>query len=153
MPRPRAAVDLRTHRRLAKELFNRTWDLLGKKRRTRAEDDEMMHTAHASRYHWSVVGRPLNDSIAEWQLSRVYSVLGRAEPAAYHGRRALEIARRYRLAPFYVAYGHEALARAAAVSGNRPARDSELRKAGRLVARIRSRDDRRMLEDDLATVP
>ena len=153
MVRRRTLVDREIHRELAGELFNRTWDLLGRKRRTKAEDEEMLNAAHASRYHWGVVGRPLQASIGEWQLSRVYSVLGRAEPATHHGRRALEIARRHRLAPFYVAYGHEALARAAAAAGERSVRDSEVRKAAELLARIRSADDRRMLEEDLATVP
>ncbi len=151
--RPRVLLDRRVERRLAAELFNRTWDLLAKKRRTAEEDDEMVHTAHASRFHWGVVGKPLNRSIGEWQLSRVYADLGRHEPAAYHGRRALELAQKRGLAPFYVAYGHEALARAAAVAGDRSLRASEIGKARRLAARVRSRDDRRMLLDDLSTIP
>jgi len=153
MKRGRRFLEEATERGLAKKLFNGTWDLLGKKRRSRDEADEMLHMAHASRYHWGVVGRPLNRSIAEWQLSRVYSELGRSEPATFHGRRALEIAARSRLAPFYVAYGHEALARAAAIRGDRTGRDSEIRRARRILPRIRGRDDRRMLEEDLDTIP
>lgn len=151
--KPRAGkLDRRTHRELGMELFNHTWDLLAQKRRTKEEEDEMLYSAYASRYHWGVVGRPLHRSISEWQISRVYAVLGRAEPAAYHGHRALEIALRGRLAPFYVAYGHEALARAAAIAGQRSVRETEIRRATRLATRIRSKDDRRMLLEDLATI-
>jgi hypothetical protein len=152
MKRSRSSLDRAAERRLAKELFNRTWDLLSKKRRTADENEQMLNAAHASRYHWGVVGRPLNRSIAEWQISRVYSALGRAEPASYHGQRALDIAVQHRLAPFYVAYGHEALARAAALNGNRSQRDSEIRSARKFGARVRDTDDRRMLEEDLATI-
>jgi len=113
----------------------------------------MVHAAHAARYHWGHAGTPLNVSIGEWQISRVYAVLGRAEPALYHGRRALEIARRGGLGRFYLAYAYEALARAAAVAGQRRARDRHLAQARRIGATVRDGDDRRMLLDDLATIP
>lgn len=113
----------------------------------------MLHAAHASRYHWGLVGGPLNLSIGEWQISRVYAVLGRAEPALHHGRRALEIARRNHLGRFYLAYAYEALARAAAVAGDRRERNQFLREARRIGGAVRDSDDRRMLLEDLATIP
>ncbi len=152
MTRRRNPLSRAAERELATYLFNRTWDLLVARGRSRDEDDEMVRTAHASRYHWAIVGRPRNHSIAEWQLSRVYAALGQGGPATQHGQRALEIAVRGRLAPFYVAYGHEALARAAAIVGDRSVRDAEIRKAARLVPRVRSAEARRLLEDDLATI-
>jgi len=113
----------------------------------------MLHAAHASRYHWGHAGTPLNLSVGEWQISRVYATVGRAEPALYHGRRALEIARRARLGRFYLGYAYEALARAAAVAGQRRNRGRYLREARRIGAEVRDRDDRRMLLEDLATIP
>jgi hypothetical protein len=139
-------------RRLAARLFNRTWDLLTLKRRTERESAEMLHSAHASTYHWSRVGTDRNVSIGEWQVSRVYATLRRAEPALYHGERALRLAQRGRLAPFYRAYGHEAIARAYAVAGRAKERDRHLRAARALAPSVRDRDDRRMLLEDLATV-
>jgi hypothetical protein len=35
----------------------------------------MIHSAHASRYHWQAVGDASDKAIGEWQISRVYSVL------------------------------------------------------------------------------
>jgi hypothetical protein len=113
----------------------------------------MLHAAHASRFHWGHAGTPLNRSVGEWQLSRVYAALGRAEPALYHARRALEISRRNRLGRFYLAYACEAIARASAVAGERRTRDRYLRQARRIGATVRDRDDRRMLLEDLATIP
>jgi len=143
----------RLHRKIGADLFNYTWSLLDKTRRSPLEAEEMLHAAHASRYHWGRAGRPLHISVGEWQVSRVYATLGRAEPARYHGRRALEVALKNRLGRFYVAYAHEALARAAAVAGDRRERDRQLRAARRIGAGVRDRDDRRMLEEDLATIP
>jgi hypothetical protein len=141
------------HRKIASDLFNYTWSLLDRNGRSQGEIDEMLHAAHASRYHWGHAGTPLNLSIGEWQVSRVYAVLGRAEPALYHGRRALEIARRNGLGRFHLAYAYEALARAAAVAGRRRARNRYLMEARRIGAAVRDRDDRRMLLEDLATIP
>jgi len=84
-------LDLATRRALAVGLFNYTWTLLENPDRTREQDDEMLNAAHASRYHWGEVGEAVNLSRGEWQVSRVYSVLGRGEPALYHARRCVEI--------------------------------------------------------------
>jgi len=112
----------------------------------------MIHGAHASRYHWGRVGRPLNFSIAEWQLARVYAVLGRPEPALFHARRALEVAQRAHLGRFYLAYAYEGLARAESVARHRGQRARYLKLARTVGEAIRDEDDRRMLLEDLATV-
>ena len=93
MTRPPVAPELddATRRALAVGLFNYTWTLLENPDRTPEQDDEMLHAAHASRYHWGEVGEPANLSRGEWQVARVYCVLGRAEPALYHARRCLEL--------------------------------------------------------------
>ena len=80
-----------THRQLGADYFNKTWTLMEKADRTREDDDEMLHCTHASAYHWLQVGTPANRSRGEWQCSRVYTLLGRAEPALHHARRCLEI--------------------------------------------------------------
>jgi len=141
------------HRKIGGDLFNYTWTLLDRKDRSPEEDDEMLHAAHASRFHWGHAGTPRNRSIGEWQLSRVYATLGRTEPALYHAHRSLDIARRYGLGRFYLAYAYEALARASAVAGNRRSRDRNVREARRIGSGVRDRDDRRMLLEDLATIP
>jgi hypothetical protein len=152
MRRREDPISASVHRRIGKDLFNYTWSLLDRKRRTREEDDEMLHAAHASRYHWGRAGTALNRSIAEWQISRVYAALGRGEPAEHHGRRALEIALRNRLGRFYVAYGYEALARAAAIGGKGVACRRYLGEARRVGRQVHDADDRRMLEEDLASI-
>ena len=143
----------RQHRKVGADLFNHVWELLDRKNRTPEEDAKMLHAAHASCYHWGEVGTLRNVSIGEWQISRVYSVLGRAEPALVHAQRSLETARRAHLGRFYLAYAYEGLARASAVAGRRRSRARYLVEARRIGLRVRDRDDRRMLFEDLATIP
>jgi hypothetical protein len=141
------------HRRLAAELFNHVWSLLEKPGRDQADDDRMLHAAHASRFHWGEIGEPVNFARGEWQVSRVYAVLGRTEPALFHARRCLEICEAHGIGDFDLAFAYEALARASAVAGqgDEAARYAELaRQAGEEIAEA---DDREIFFADLATVP
>ena len=106
-------------RQLAVDLFNRGWTLMETDERTTEQDDELINTAHASAYHWTQVGTPANRARSEWQLSRVYVVLGRVEPALHHARRCREIceASPEAMEDWDLPYAHEALARAHALAG------------------------------------
>jgi hypothetical protein len=139
-------------KRLAKDLFNRVWELLESERRTPAEDDEMIHAAHASRYHWGRVGEPANFARGEWQCSRVYAVLGRSEPALWHGRRCLDLCDEHGIGDFDLAYAYEALARAHRVAGQVPEAEAYERLAVEAAERIADPEDRDHFRADLATL-
>lgn len=143
----------RQHRATGVSLFNYVWTLLDKKRRTPGEDLEMIHAAHASRYHWSKVGTPANFAIGEWQISHVYAVLRRPEPALYHAERCLGICRANKVGDFPLAFAYEALARAAAIAGDWKERDRCVRLAEAAGKKIREDDDRDLFFRDIATVP
>ena len=115
MPETEIAPEI--HRKLAVDLFHRVWALLETSDRTADETDEMVHAAHASRYHWGKVGTPLESERGEWQISRVYSTLKRAEPATVHGSRCLELCEANGISGFDLAFAYEALARAYAIAG------------------------------------
>jgi hypothetical protein len=106
------------HRKFATSLFNQTWDLLDKEDRTQEENDRMVHAAHASRFHWGQVGTPLEFERGEWQISRVYAVLGRPEAAIYHAQRCLTICEENEIGDFDIAFAYEGLGRAYAVAGD-----------------------------------
>lgn len=122
--------------------------------RTPEQDDELVHTAHASAYHWLQVGTAANRARSEWQLSRVYVVLGRAEPALHHARRCLEIceASPEALEDWDLPYAHEALARAHGLAGAADAAGEHAQRARELGAAIADPEDREHLEADLATL-
>ena len=109
-------------RQLGVDLFNDTWRLLEKADRTADEDNELLHQAHASAYHWlkAPEGEPKNRARSEWLCSRVYSVLGRAEPALHHADRCLEITEQHAVdvEDWDLPFAYEALARAHVVAGN-----------------------------------
>jgi tetratricopeptide (TPR) repeat protein len=139
-----------TQRRVAVELFNLTWQLLDAVVRTPDQDDRMLHAAHASRFHWGEVGEPVNLARGEWQCSRVYAVLGRAEPAIHHARRCLEICEANGIADFDLALAWEALARAQVVAGDQPEAVRSLARARELTGAIAEDEDREVVLADLA---
>lgn len=136
-------------RELAARLFNDVWELLERPDRTPAEDERMIHMAHASRYHWEEVGTAVNIARGEWQCSRVYAVVGRAEPALHHARRVLEVGQDNGIGDFDLGYAYEALARAHAVAGDA---DQAREWLARTVA-VAEDDDRELLTADLALIP
>jgi hypothetical protein len=151
-PRSRA-IDPATERQLAVDLYNHVWSLFDLERRTVEQDDEMLHAAHASRYHWGVVGQPVNRARGEWLCSRVYATLGRGEPALHHARHCLSICEQHGIGDWDIAAAYEALARANAVAGDRGGRDRYVALARDAAARIPEDDDRQVIVADLATIP
>lgn len=139
-------------RQLAADLFNLVWSLLEQTGRSTADDDRMLHAAHASRYHWGQVGGPEQIAIGEWQCARVYSVLGRAEPALHHARRCLEITSAGDVPAWLVASAHEGLARAQLVAGNREEALRERSAARGVLETVSDPEDRQVVEDDLASL-
>lgn len=138
-------VDKEVHRKLASSLFNFTWDLIEKADRTEEDKDLMLNAAHASRFHWGVVGTALNRARGEWQISRVYSILGRIEPALYHAGKSLELCLDNQLSDFDLGFSYEALARAYAVMGDKSKRDENMAHAKQAATRVSKEDDRKWL--------
>lgn len=154
---PDATLDQAAHRRLGVDLFNHVWTLLETADRTDSQVDEMIHAAHASRHHWSLAGTTVNLGRGEWQCSRVYSVLGRAEPALWHARRSLAYAEAAASAgqaeAWDVPAAQEAIARAHAVAGDRAEAEHWRALALDGLARVEDVEDRQQVEQDLATLP
>jgi hypothetical protein len=145
--------DLKMHKKLGIDLFNYTWELLDKPQRTRQEDDTMIHAAHASRFHWEKAGgTAVNLARGEWQVSRVYAVLGRAEPAHYHAQRTLEICQENQIGDFDLAFAYEALARAASIADNAVEKTKYLAMAQEATQQIADPADRDLVAHDLETI-
>jgi hypothetical protein len=138
------------HRQLGVDYFNATWRLI----ESREDDDRMLHTSHASRFHWGEAPecRPENLARGEWMIARVYTVLGRGEPAAWHARRCLDHCERNHIGDWDLAYAFEALARAHALAGDAEASEwkAKAREAGDAIA---DAEDREHFEEDYSTLP
>jgi DNA-binding transcriptional MerR regulator len=149
-------LDAATQRRLGVELYNSTWTLIEKPDRTPSETDEMIHRAHASRWHWGRVGSAVNLARGEWLCSRVYATLGRGEPALWHARRCVEIneglgadARE----PWDLPAAYEAMARASFAAGDPASGALWKAKAVTALDDMIDPDDREPIAQDIATLP
>ena len=108
------------HRETAKKCFNETWDYLEKKVRTGQDDQRMLRLAHASRYHWGLVGSFRNKAVGDWRISRVYAALKQPSLSLMFAKSSLEICKKEKL-PEVLATAYEAVARAYAVAEDYPA--------------------------------
>lgn len=142
-------------RLLAAQLFNQTWRLMEQQHRTVDDDDRMIHAAHASRYHWGQVAEatPAHLARGEWQISRVYALLGRAEPALHHAQRVLDICQQNGIADWDLAFAYEALARACAVAGDAGQARHYTDQALAATRNIADDEDRALVLADLQTIP
>jgi tetratricopeptide (TPR) repeat protein len=141
------------YRKLASETFNATWGYLDKAVRTAEENDAMVHAAHTSRYFWQQVGTPLEFERGDWQLSRVYSSLGKGVEALHYARHCLDICLNNEIGDFDLAFAYEAMSRAHAVLENydkSEAYGEQAMKAGEAIA---EQDNRDYFMGELATVP
>ncbi len=127
---------------LAIKLFNETWDLIDKTNRTDAETITMLHKAHTSCYLWREANKPLNNARGEWQVSRVYSILGEGRLALLHGAYSLELCLENGIGDFDLAFGYEAVARAYKALGNAALQEKNKRLGLAACDAIADNDDR-----------
>ena len=140
------------HRRFAVDCFNETWTYLEKDDLAPGEADRMVSTAHASLYHWLQIGEPVNFARGHWQVSRAYAVAGVGERAVHHGMRCLEICREHGIGDFDLAFAYEAVARGYAVAGDRDEAVGFVEKAREAAAAIADKENRGLVDSDLATI-
>lgn len=144
------SLETEQHRRLGIDLYNRTWTLMD------SPGDEMLHCAHASAYHWiQAGGTTANRARSEWLCSRVYTLLGRPEPALTHARRCLELVESApeEMEAWDLPGAYEAMARAHLVAGD-TAEAARYKSLGlEAVALVADEEDRKHIEADLVSLP
>lgn len=140
------------HRKQAVDNFNKTWDLIEKKDRTKDDNLEMIHTAHASRFHWGQIGEPLHFARGEWQLSRVYAILNMSESAMFHGKRSLELCLEHSIADFDLAFAYEAVARAYLVKEDEASMEEFYNLALQAAQQILKKEDKEYFISELNSI-
>jgi len=140
---------LAAHRFFSAHCFNQAWEFIDKADRNLDDTDRMLDAAHASAWHWRQ--RPdctnQNLSIGYWQLSRVYALAGEARRSARYAQLCLEVSGEE--PPFFMGYAYEALARAAALAGERGVAGNYLMQARAFLAKVEDREEQEQLEKDL----
>jgi len=140
------ALDREQHRRLGIDLYNRTWTLMD------SPGEELLNCAHASAYHWMKGGGgTANRARSEWLCSRVYSILGRSEPALHHARRCLELVESSpgEMEDWDIAGAYEALARAHLTAGETQEARRFFELGREATSNIVDPDDRKHIQADL----
>jgi len=140
------------HKKEAIENFNGTWDLIDKQDRTHEENLDMIHKAHASRYHWGQIGEPLHFLRGEWQISRVYSLLNMAESALLHGKESLRLCEENEIGDFDLAFAYESIARAYNIISDSENVELYKKKATEASELINDPGDREYLLNELKTI-
>jgi hypothetical protein len=140
-------------RRIAARANNKAWELSEKLNRTQAEDQEMLHAAHAAMYLWSIVGNESNRAHAEQLLAHVSALLGDAagaveyfqSPSAFFSSKPCEA--------WEVAMCRTIAANVAASAGDVSRHQALYHEAASLIAALPGSEDREILLATLRVVP
>jgi hypothetical protein len=142
--------ELEFHRKTAKQCFNEAWDYLDTKSRDAQEERQMLHLAHASRFHWGLVGTPSNQAVGDWQISHVYAALDQPNLALRFAKSCLETCEKNGLSDtLHSAY--EGMARAHAIAMDYKSAREYVAKAREQLARLTGLDeaDRKIYSDQI----
>jgi hypothetical protein len=142
------------HKYFAAHCFNACWPLIDQPARTVEQAEQLIALGHASLWHWTQRAdcTPKNLSIAHWILSRIYAVLGDAPMAQRYAGSCLRISMEGGVAPLFLAFAYEALARAAMVQRDWQTVGEYLRQADEIAEQVTDPEDRKNLMADLKTV-
>jgi hypothetical protein len=146
-------TDTDAHLALAKATYNRCWDLLENHDRTSDDDDDLLATAFASRFHWYAVGTAEQKIVSDWMVSRAAAELGYGELAVHFAQRANEGASEGEFPAWLRASLFEGLARAHATNGDSELRGEFLDLAHRELEQESDDEDRELIAQQIATVP
>ena len=136
------------HRKIAKQCFNGTWDLLEKKNRTPEDDRQMLLLAHTSRYHWEVVGNASNLAVGEWQVSRVYADLKEPGLSLLFAKSSLDSCVKNKLSDLLLS-AYEGMARAYAIAHDNQQAREYIAKARKELESVKNKEDKAIFEDQI----
>lgn len=142
------------NKKLGIQFFNETWDLMDKTDRTPQENSLMMDKAHASSLHWqlSEAYEPVNGARSQWQLARVYALLGMGEGALCHAESSLRLCEANGIRDFDLAFAYEAVARAHAICSNADKADEYIALAQKASEGIEKAEDKAYVLAEIATI-
>ena len=151
-PPTQAAID-QWHRWFAIECNNRFWDLASQGKRTPEEDQDMLNTIFASAYHWSKIGKPINNARADMSLAHAMSLTGRGDQAMFYAQRCVSWFENNDCEDWDLAFAHAELAFAAATRGEHELHAKHYAIAQQRGSALREEADRKIFLEELARLP
>ena len=140
-------------KRLAGQANNRAWTLAEQPSRSTAEDDEMLHAAHAASYFWNIVGDDRRKAHAAQLLGHVYGLLNQPEAAQRHLARSEPVFFAASAETWERALAHVVAANVAAAKPDLVAYQVHFDRATEEMAEIASTEEREMVHAALQAVP
>lgn len=141
------------HRRFAIQCNNNSWDLASKTERTPVEDRDMLYMAYASAYHWSKIGKPINNARAELTIAHMHALLGHAELSLEYAQQCLTFCENNESMDWDLAFAHAEVAHAAALLGDASLHAEHYTEAQRRGNAIQGEEDRRIFLEEFARIP
>lgn len=139
-------------KKAAVETNNQIWPVLDVENPPNAQLEKALHMAYTSRYHWSKIGTAVNAVRAEYMIARVYNAMKRGDPALFHAKRCLEIAKKNNIGDWDIAFPYEIMARAHSVAGNKTAYKEYYELAQNAINKIKSPQDKKICQGELGKV-
>lgn len=139
------------HRHFAIQTNSLVWDLLSKTERTKNDEEDLVHAAHTSCYHWLQAGTPVHHQRGLWLLAHVYTTLRQTDRALHYARFCMDVTQENEeeMADFDHAYALFGLARAYALAGERTEAKHYYVLAKSLGESIQNEEDRKLFLMDL----
>jgi hypothetical protein len=141
------------HRRFGSGANNRAWELAEQPTRTAAEDDAMLHAAHAAFYHWHTIGTERNVALAHLLLGHVHASLQDGTRARAYADAAFAFFATNASEPWEKAFAHAVLAHAAAACGDAEAHRAHYREAQALGGALDDAEERKIFDATFAVIP
>ena len=135
------------------ECNNRAWRLAEAATRTAAENDEMLHAAHAAALHLGNVGTELHQARAAMLLGHVHALLGHGDDAMSYAGKAFSYVTSRDSPAWEVAFAHAVLANAAAAARKRDLHAKHHAMAKALGAALPDEEERAIFEATFQVVP
>ena len=141
------------HKWFAVECNNRAWRLAEQASRSPAENEEMLHCAHAAALHWAKVGTELHRARAAILLGQAHALIGDGKSALQYAREAFAYVSEHESPAWQVAFAHAVLANAAAANDERSLHSTHYARAKALGGALTDDEERTIFEATFRTVP
>jgi hypothetical protein len=140
-------------RYFAMETNNRAWQLASQAIRSASESREMLDAAHASAYHWNIVGADLNRMRANYLVAEVHALLGFGASALALATEALSYFDDVEAPDWERAYLHVIHSHAAAAAGDAEIHAASYSLAQAALREVADPEERRVVEQTFVQVP